>query len=237
VTTATSPWEMKATTALTGDFEVIEAGAHLAVMIALIDLGTHTEEFTEKKEGPNKGKKTWKDYRKVYFVWELTEYPNSKKPGHNHYLGLEFNLSFTDKSGLRKFVETWRGARFKDGEGFDIGKLIGQPCQVVSSVSQSKSNPEKSYAKIETVIALRKGQTAPAPKQKPRAYALVDADELDAARDWLPRIFGEEVADVILRSKEIKGDSKPADTAGATMPGRPAATDPAPVDAAGEPAF
>lgn len=198
------PWEVKATTGGTGDFDCPKGGAYPAVLVALVDLGTHPEEFVDKATG----KKKYKDMRKVQMVWELTSEPSSK-PGVNHVVGRDFSMTFSEKSNLRKFAETWRGQRYKDGETLNISKLVGQKCML--TITEVKSG-EKTFAKVENVSPVPRGMEVQSPKLTPKAYGITD--ELPA---WIPYIYGEKAVDMRSMSREIKG-SAPAQTPTAAAP-------------------
>src|SRR5579859_3411511 len=109
-------WDQKVPDA-GGDFEIPPAGNHPAVLIAMIDLGTHTEDF--------QGKQT--EAHKVFLVWELTE---EKCAGYNrnHVIGRDYTLSLHEKAGLRKMLEGWRGRKYNTGEEINVSKVLGQPC-------------------------------------------------------------------------------------------------------------
>ncbi len=193
-----SPWKQKATTG--GEArEVPDAGAHPAVLVALIDLGTHSEEFKD-----DAGKVKVKDIRKVQFVWELTGEPIKGQPGKNHIIGRDYNLFFSQKAALRKLVEAWRGKALAEGEEFDIAVLLGKPCLVTLSHGQSARG--NAYAKLEAVGPLPKGTKAAPPKIAPFSRLVDSADLLP---DWLPYIYGESVGDFVARAKEIAGHTTP----------------------------
>ena len=201
-TTAASPWDLTAKSG-GGDFETLKAGAYPAVLVALVDLGTHQEEF-EEREGKRKGQKTVKDMRKVLLVWELTGEANSK--GENFIIGKDFNVTFTEKAALRKFCETWRGKKFAENENFNISVLVGKSCLITTTEGTSAKG--KSYAKLENVGPLPRGMVAPAPKHAPQAYPLGSS-----LPEWLPYIYGTKPADYVASSIEIRGKTaKPATT-------------------------
>ena len=55
-----------------GDFTLVPAGNHEAVIVGIIDLGIHTETYEEKTH----------DVRKVQLVWELTAKPKNDRENH-----------------------------------------------------------------------------------------------------------------------------------------------------------
>ena len=193
-----SPWDVTATTAAGGS-EVAPAGSHPAVLVALIDLGTHEETFEDKVKGTSRTV----DLRKVLMAWELTAEPIAGlKGGRNHVVSRDYNVTFSQKSGLRKMIEGWRGKSFAEGEGFDLGKLLGQKCMV--TVKHGTSARGNTFAKFDGVAPVPKGLAVPAPKIKPFAWSVDDGEF--PIPDWLPYLYGESVADVIKRCKERNGN-------------------------------
>jgi hypothetical protein len=171
------------------EYDIPPAGSFAAALVAIIDLGTHREEFQGKS----------KDVRKVFLVWEL---PGEKisGTGNNHVIGREFSLSFTPKSILRIFAEKWRGKSYNEGETIDIAKMLGKSCLLSIIHATSKSSGSE-FAKADSVSQLPKGMTVGATQHKPFLW------ELDSAEDppqhtWLPFIFGSPVHEKIHRSKE-----------------------------------
>src|SRR5688572_13996841 len=109
-------WKQKANNKEGGEFDVPPAGPHVAVLVAIIDLGNKDENF--------KGR-TYKAH-KLFFVWELTD---QKKEGidENYVIGQDYSLSLGKKANLRKLVESLRGKPFGDDEEYDPASLLGKP--------------------------------------------------------------------------------------------------------------
>jgi hypothetical protein len=194
-----APWKQKATKAGGGEFEIPEAGSHPAVCIGLIDLGTHTETFKDKQKGTERKV----DLRKVLIVWELTDQPMTGMKNVNHVIGRDFNVTFSDKSALRKMVEAWGGKKFKEDEEFDLSKLLGKPGMVTVSHGEGKTSG-KAYAKFEAIAPVPKNMTVPPAQRKPVQWSVTDDDAL--LPDWLPYIYGEPAVDWITRCHEVKGN-------------------------------
>ena len=94
----------------------VEAGVYMAVCIGFVDLG---EQYSEK----------FKNYSyKGMYIWELhgetIEIDGEQKP---RQLSKEFVISASNKSNLRKFIETWNSKSYSDEEfmEFDIFEQIG----------------------------------------------------------------------------------------------------------------
>lgn len=179
-----------------GNFgDIPPAGNHPAVLVALIDLGTQEVEY--------KGVKDWK--RKVYMAWELVTEKMSGTKGANHVIARDFTFSFTPKSMLRGFVEKWRGKSFSEGEEFDLSVLVGKPCLL--TVIQKTSANDNAYAKVEGVSAVPKGMKVDKPQRTPFQWG-IEEEKLPEA-DWLPYLYGNKIADVIMESSEKSGKSAP----------------------------
>ena len=176
-----SIFNQKATTG-GGSSEVPEAGSQPAVLVALIDCGSHMEEFTQKD-----GSKKNALLRKVYLAWELTEAPNAGFK-RNHVIGKEYSLTFSPKSGLRKMIEGWRGKAFGNDEEFELAKLVGKPC-VLTIVHKEAQSSGNTYAQIGGVAGLTKGMPAPKGKLTPFSFEIGPDAELEALPVWLPYTF------------------------------------------------
>lgn len=182
-------------------FEIPPAGSHPAVLVALVDLGTHDEEFTDEKTG---AKKT-KAMRKVYLCWELT---GAKLSGStmNHVVGRQYTLSLGKSAALRKMVEGYYGKPIPDGTPFDFTKLLGRPF-LVSVVHKPNATGEKTYANFAGAGPVPQGLAVPKGQRKPFSREVTATDPLP---DWLPYVYGEKLADIIARSHEVKGKPKAA---------------------------
>jgi len=72
-----------------------------------------------------------------------------------------FTVSLHEKANLRRFLKSWRGKDFTEAElkKFDLETLIGVPAFL--QVSHAVSKGGNTYASIDTVMRLPKGQQAP----------------------------------------------------------------------------
>jgi hypothetical protein len=167
------------------DYEMPAPGTYPAVLVALLDLGTHENEY--------QGKTTIA--RKVFLAWELTS--ERKTDGSNFVLGREYTLSFAKKSNLRALVEKWRGKEFGADEAFDLGKLAGQPC-LLSVVLN-----DNGYTKVEGVSQPPKGMKIEKPTHSPIMWEIGSVTPFPTD-EWLPYSFGKPLHEVINRSNEYK---------------------------------
>src|SRR4051812_30305841 len=99
-----------------GDYEVPPEGSQPAVLVALIELGEHENDY----QGQSKGFQP-----RVFLVWELAE---KKSDGTPFIVGRDYTKSLGKKANLRAIVEKWRGKALDDDEEYDLTKLIGKPC-------------------------------------------------------------------------------------------------------------
>ena len=175
-----------------GTRELPEAGSHPAALVAIIDLGTHDEEY----QGETKSQ------RKVFLCWELV---GEKMSGStmNFVLGREYTLSYHQKAALRQTAEKLRKKPYQEGEEIDYSRMLGFPC-LVTVEHKKAANSDKVYARIKDVTALPKGMQCPRPQREPFAWAIEDGGDAPDF-DWLPRVFGERVADKVSRSSEWEG--------------------------------
>jgi hypothetical protein len=150
------------------DFELTPAGSHVALCYRIIDLGTQLVEF--------KGES--KKQHKIMIGWELpnelmTTGDNAGKPFSIHK---RYTFSSSDKSNLKKDLESWRGLPFskEDYGKFDIFVLIGKPCML--GIVHAESNG-KTYSNITSIMRLPKGMTAPAMVNSPLSFNLTEFDQ------------------------------------------------------------
>ncbi len=170
-------------------FDQVPPGNHGAVLVAIVDLGTHEENFQGKIN----------IQRKIYFVWELTSEKEPGAPDKNRLIAKMFTLSFGKKAKLRALIEGWRGKALDDGEEFDLAKLIGKSC-LVNVVHDNE------YANVAAVSAPPKGVKVEKPKHTPFIWEIEGDKPVDLS--WLPWIYGKKVEDVIAQSDEVTGNTR-----------------------------
>lgn len=128
------------------EFETPPAGTFAARCYRFVDLGTQPKEYM--------GATTYK--RMVGISWELPD--ELMKDGRPFSIYQRYVWSMSEKSTLRKHLESWRGANFNDNDfgegGFDTKKLIGVPC-MLSVIHKIKG--DKTYANIGSISKLMKG--------------------------------------------------------------------------------
>ncbi|HYH67427.1 MAG TPA: hypothetical protein VD866_22200 [Urbifossiella sp.] len=181
-----------------GGTEKAPAGNHPAILVAIVDMGTQQTEY--------QGTQKWQ--RRGYFVWELVTEKVSGTKDRNHVIALDLAISLNEKAKLRKFIESRTGKKIEEGAELDVDTELGQKC-LLGVVSNAKG-----YPRVETVSAVPKGLPFPEPQTKPFAITLAEFRGGTPIPDWVPYLFGEPLADVIARCKEIAGDPATRPVAG-----------------------
>lgn len=135
-------------------FEHVSPGTYPARCYRFIDLGTQPKTFNKET----------KLVHQVRLSWELPTELMEK----GDYAGKPFTVhtsytwSMSAKAILRKSLENWRGKKFVDADfgegGFNTKKLIGIPCMIGITHSESNGN---TYANITTISPLLKGYVMP----------------------------------------------------------------------------
>lgn len=187
-TATANPFQM--TTPKTGEsskFENPPAGNHPGRLVAIIDLGSQSDNF-------NPGK--WK--RQCFLVWELIGVQMSGMKDTNHLIGQRYTTSLNEKAKLRDMVRTWRGKDLKDDEKFDITIMLGKPCLV--TVAEVEGKNDKTYANLAGVTSVPKGMQVGEPQNEPVCWYIGCGKDLP---DWIPYCYGQKVADIVGMSKEM----------------------------------
>jgi hypothetical protein len=182
-----------------GDFDSATAGIHPAVLVRIINLGTHPHQYRAK---------TWDDHD-IYLVFELLDQFQKSAPEQHLLFGARFAYKFTSKSPLRLLVEGWRGKAYSDEETFFIQQLLGRKCQV-NIVTESKDG--RTYTKLDKVLGMPKGATFPDAQLKPLLWEPKDG-KIEDLQD-LPWIYGKTVKEIVEASPEwkerVRGSAKSA---------------------------
>jgi len=163
---------------MTSDFEIAPAGTHTARCYMVVDLGNQKTTY----QGQDKVQ------HKVLIGFELPG--ELMSDGRPFAVSARYTLSLSEKANLRSVLESWRGRGFTEEEcnGFDITKLLGQPCML--TVVHNKSG-EKTYANISSIAKLHKDITCPAQVNNSVEFSFEDFDEdkLSALPEWIQKII------------------------------------------------
>jgi len=171
------------------------SGTHFARCYQIIDLGTHTREFSGKS----------KRLRELRISWELpTELHvfNEEKGEQPFTVHKTYTMSLHEKANLRHHLESWRGRPFSEQElsGFDMSNVLGAPC-LVTVVHAEKNG--KTYANIASVTSLPKGMAKHEAINPKVEYSLDQHDQ--KVFDALPSFMQE----IIKTSEEWKHATEP----------------------------
>lgn len=136
----------------------VEPGVYMAVCVGVIDLG---EQYSDM----------FKNYsNKCMIVWELPgetiEIDGEQKP---RQLSKEFTISSSNKSNLRKFIESWNGKTYSDDDFMDLDVFdqIGKPCQLNVVL-----NSTGEYANVDNIMPIPRGFPAPTTATPPIKWDL-----------------------------------------------------------------
>lgn len=151
-----------------GNFEQTPAGTFMARCYRFIDLGSHEQTY----QGESKGLK-----RLVMVGFELAG--ELMEDGRPFTIHKRYTWSTHEKANMRKDLESWRGAKFNDGDfgegGFDVRNLLGVPATLTIVHSESDG---KNYSNIASIGKAMKGVTMP-PQVNTSVYLSLESDRFD----------------------------------------------------------
>lgn len=148
-------------------FTPAPAGAHTAVCIGFVDMGTQPSFYEDGKPA-----------HKVRITWELDEQMDDGRP---FTISKTYTWSMNDRATLRSHLESWRGRPFKKEDfgpnGFDTKNLLLKPCTLTV---QHKDVNGQERALVAGVAPVMKGVKAFKPINPP-VYFSLDADDFNEA--------------------------------------------------------
>lgn len=153
----------------------VEAGTYMAICTGIFDLGEQQTEWKGKTRYSNQ----------IMFTFELSgvtvEIDGEQKP---RQLSRSFAVSTSNKSGLRKFLTSWRGKAFTDEEiqSFNTDCMLGRPAMI-----QVVHNDTGEYANIDGVMQLPKGIPAPTTESELLCFNIDEWDDkvFEALPEWI----------------------------------------------------
>jgi hypothetical protein len=101
--------------------------------------------------------------------------------GRRFFASKEYTWSMSEKSGLRKDLESWRGREFVDADfdpktGFQIKAILGKPCLLnIKHETKADGNVK---ASIDSLSRLPKGMTV-GQHENPLTYLWLSLEEFD----------------------------------------------------------
>ena len=162
--------------------DLIEEGSFDGVCSKIIDLGTqYSETF---KNSAHKIRIFWE------IIGETIEINGEQMP---RLVSKEFTLSLNEKSKLRQALQSWRGKAFtaEELQGFDLRKVLGIGCQL--QIIHKEGNNGTTYANVETILALPRGRSVPAPQET--TWFDFDDPSSYGVFEKLPRYVQEKIAE------------------------------------------
>lgn len=182
------------------EFEKVPAGNHRAVIVAVIEMGTHVEE-AYKKGAPDVSR------FKINLVYELLDV--EKEDGKDAWIiGHTYTASnFADAPIMKVCAAAFQRPMAKDEEP-DLEKLVFRVVLVNVVHEAGKADPSKIFDKVKDVSPIPDvmKKMPVRPKYVPCYHALGTYAE----HDWHPRIFGVKVVDKIKESSEARAGFKSA---------------------------
>jgi hypothetical protein len=200
------------------EFKPLDAGTYLAICDAVVAVGQQETKFGPKDtlylrfEVPAERFKFTRDGEEV------------DEPGT---IWARYNINLHEKAKLCQHVEAWRGVGFTPQEelaGFDLSTLLGTPCMI--SVKHSHDG-DKTYANVETVAKIMKGQEIPPQELSSICFGPEDTDQWEDLPGFLQKRYD---ARVILEEPESPAqvanpEPEPQDTEVVSLEGGEQATD------------
>lgn len=142
------------------DFLPCPEGDHPSVLVDIIDLGKVKVSFDGKE----------KEQDMMRFVFEVHPQGESE----TYLVFQRYTKSLHEKSTLRKHLKQWRGKDLttaEEAEGYDVELLLGKPCLLSISHSESKDGAN-TFANIDLIRPLKGKTCEPAGTYKrPEKYA------------------------------------------------------------------
>lgn len=187
----------------------VAPGTYTAICVHAIEIGEQLTTFQGSKSYKNQVLYTFE------LVGEFVEIDGEKKP---RTLSKRFNIPKNEKSensGLRKFIESWRGKKFTNEEWgeFDTNDPVGEECMLGVVL-----NDTGEYANIDTVMGLPKGMSAGTPKSELIRFDIEPwvQEAFDKLPEWAQDIIKkstqyqkEHAPDTVIEVKQEADSKKP----------------------------
>lgn len=134
-------------------------GQYVAVCVDFINLGDTVEQYLDNPP---------RLVSKGVLVFQIDE--RNPDTGKRFEPSVEKTLTFGEKAGLRKFLESWRGKAYTPDEakkGAPLHKLVGQ--NGVVTIEHKTSQAGRVYARISNITPVMKGLTKIEPENYTRS--------------------------------------------------------------------
>lgn len=185
-------------TGSTGTKQLAPEGTHVARCYQIIDKGTTFDEKWQNKK------------RKVQFVFEL---PNelttfSPEKGEQPFMAKTImNLSMSDKSIMRKFIESWLGKKMTDKQASDLDlfKLAGMPCML--NLGHNTLADGRTFVNIMSIAPMPKGMACPDQINETICYDTTDHNE--EVFNKLPQFLQDDIVKSDEWAARLASENKP----------------------------
>lgn len=170
------------------EYELTPAWTMVARCISIIDLWTQEDVYQWEV----------KHVRKISVKFELPTKKDSQ--GKPFMIYKDFSYSMWEKSNLRKFLQSWRGQQYQNGElnEFNIyQEFLNKPCQITVEHKVAKTSGN-TYAVINSISPLMEWYEAPE-----RISELVWFN-LEMFNVTTYESFNEKLKEIIAKSPEYK---------------------------------
>jgi len=182
--------------------EVLEAWTYHAVLFSIVDLGTQYNKMYDTTQ------------RKVRFgfeiPWEMRQFKEGE-PEAPFSLYKEYTRSFSEKSFLRKDLESW--GKMPEDEGmFDLFSLIWENCYLSVGIKKSR-DWDREYNTINSITALPKWIDVAELHNEPMMYLIEDGvnEVFKTMPEFLQRKIDESEEFKALRAKENSSNNEDDD--------------------------
>ena len=172
----------------------LDGGTYMFVCVGVIDIGEQLNEM-------------YKNYSdKVMFIYEIPtetlEIDGEQKP---RWLSKEYTMSLSNKSNLKKDIESWLGRQLTEDEvkaGFDLTQMLGKAGQISVIVEDSKDGTRQ-YNKITSILGIPKGIPSP------EAVGELISYDIDAHNEAVFEKIPEWIRDKIKKSTQWQRNTEP----------------------------
>lgn len=195
-------YKLKATSGGSFSDWLPEPGAQAAEIVGVIELGKQPDNFGGD------------DKFQLLLCFELLDQLNPDN-GDHPVLTEKVTASLNEKSKLTSILASGFGIKLAEGSEFDPAELLGKRCLVTIAHGQSKSNPDRSFAKIDGYSPIPKlmAKTVQALQRQhePFTYEIASPEPFQRP-SWLSEyLFDAKIADVIADGKRrLAGPNTPS---------------------------
>lgn len=160
-------------------FEQAPTGAHRAICVSVVDIGTQRKEY--------QGKTQLK--REVRIGFELVDVliKSGDHAGQPFTITQFYTASLHENAKLREHLKNWRGQDFTPAElkAFDLRNILGKPCTV------SVVHNDKGRSVIGGIMSPVKGQAMPALANQILHFSLdeFDRDAFESLSDGIKEMI------------------------------------------------